>query len=114
MDEMEFEGLLLLSSIFLRTGKYDRAAQVLEGLEEARPQDAQVQKALAFTHIRLKHFQQALPRVERYLRMPELSTEERLWGTFLKIHVFYGLNRKDEWTRAIDEFVELRHAALGA
>lgn len=110
-DEMEFEGLLLLGSIFLRTGKYERAVQVLEGLEEARPQDGHVLKSLAFACIRLKRYGQALPRIEHFLRATGLSPEERLWGTFLKIHALWGLDRKAEWTRAIDDFAELRAAA---
>jgi len=111
MDEMEREALLLLGSIFLRTGKFDRAVQVYEGLEEAAPRDRQVLKNLSFALIRAGRYDQALPRAEAFLQNAQLSPDERLWGTFLKMHALWGMGREPEWKRAIDEFAGLRASA---
>jgi Flp pilus assembly protein TadD len=105
MQTGPFEALLLLATLFSLHGKSAKAAALLEGLHELRPEDTRVARLLCLSLLEEGLSERALSLLEILLgpnALPRHSSD-RVCALRLRASALLKLGRPDEARTALDE-----------
>jgi tetratricopeptide (TPR) repeat protein len=113
MGSTELDTLSLLGYVFLMTDKLEKALSVFAGLAELYPDHAHNHRLLAYTYLRLQRYAEALPETEAALAAAATDDEARDKLLLMKAHALWGLDRKDEADRLVEDFFAARATRRG-
>ena len=102
MDERESESVLLLARSLLGVGKPAEAAELLQGLAAARPDDAGIRRLLALALLELGKYVEAEP-VARALAATATGKDVPP-AIFFYAHALWGCGKLDECRRQVDRY----------
>ncbi|CAM2065499.1 Tetratricopeptide repeat protein [Sulfidibacter corallicola] len=112
MDEQEKEFLSLLGYFYLRNHKIDKAGILFRALLELYPNDAYLQRALAYTYLQQGKFEQCLLMADRFLDNPG-SGSGKTEAFFIKSKALWGLGREDSARAMLNRYIEERQITDG-
>ncbi len=124
LPEQQQEALLSLGQLWMASGQYDKAIEILETwLKNNQPDDIQIYVLLANAHAQLHHYRQALPYIEKAIA--KSSAPKPAWYQ-LNLALYYELenyraaakllqrliqleqNNKDYWQQLVTVYQQLK------
>ncbi|CAM2005092.1 type III secretion apparatus assembly chaperone SctY [Acanthopleuribacter pedis] len=107
MDEQQKEFLSLLGFFYLKNGKTEKAGVLFRALLELFPNDAHLQRSLAYTYLVQRKFEQSLLLADRFLDNPG-SGPHKAAAFLIKSKAMWGLGQPESARQMLDRFIEYR------
>ncbi len=107
MDEQQKEFLSLLGFFYLKNGKTEKAGVLLRALLELFPNDAHLQRSLAYTYLVQRKFEQSLLLADRFLDNPD-SGPFKAEAFLIKSKAMWGLGQPESARQMLERFVAAR------
>lgn len=104
MEEISKETLLLLAHLYLQHSKYKKALNLFKALKQLYPDNAHINRSLAYTHLKLEDFEAALQNTEQSL-LTETSPGLIIASNLIKSRALWGLGQKQVARHTLTQLV---------
>lgn len=96
---------LVLSYIYLKYNKIDKALTLLQALYKLFPEDLEIMKLFSYANVKKGKFRDALRLIDKYLSM--CGEKGKKSGYLIKSKALWHLDEKDKAREFMNKFIEL-------